>query len=93
MGIFIHWTYGLEKLISKHKQLYLHSATEERPNPTPAKENAILYLLVFLQSMCTVLLDIPIHLFSVLSITVPSSLPPKTHSYFWYCVEERHPYK
>lgn len=84
MDIVVSCTYGLEKLVSKHKQLHLHPATEERLHPTLAKKNVILYLLVFLQSMCAVLLlDISIHLFSVLSLTLPNnSAPPNPHSYF-----------
>lgn len=94
-GIVISWTYGLEKLVCNHKQLYLHPATEERPHPTLGKKNVIRYLLVFFQCLCALLvLDMRIHLFSVLSITVPNnSQPPKPHSYFWYWMEERYPNK
>lgn len=78
MGIAVSWTYGLGELVSKHKQLYLHPATEDRPHPTLAKKNIILYLLVFLWSMCAVLLlNIPINLFSCLSITMPKNPAPQ----------------
>lgn len=75
----VSWTFRLEELVSRHKQLYLHPATKE--GPIVAKKNVILWPSAFPQFVHAVpLLGVPvIHLFSVLSVTVPSnSLPPGT---------------